>query len=300
MPSVYLAAEEFQEQLLVELGPAVGEVQGRLVFSPEPARPSVWAQNVWEDPQRLPFQSIREAADLLRGLQRNWALWPLAQHRRAALIAERLPHVSAKPHLFPNPAPTAPFGSWCLLDANTLLASPLCRSPFRHGEVTFQEDREGPPNRAYLKLWEALTRLGRHPGPGERCLDLGASPGGWTWVHQQLGAGEVIAVDKADLDPKVLALPGVTHRQESAFGLKPQDIGPVAWLTSDVICYPERLLRLVNTWLSSGLVGNFVCTLKFQGPTDHDAIAALAAIPGGQVVHLFHNKHEVTWMWPAP
>lgn len=299
MPSAYLAAEGFEAQLLAELGTAAGEVQGRLILSPAPARPSVWAQNVWEDPRRLTFQSIREAADLLRGMQRNWALWPVAQHRRAHLIAERLPHVSARPLTFPDLPPAAPLGSWCLLDANTLLAAPTCRSPFRHGEVVFHENREAPPNRAYLKLWETLTRLGRHPGPGERCLDLGASPGGWTWVLHELGA-QVISVDKAALDPAIAALPRVQHRQESAFGLRPQDIGPVDWLTSDVICYPERLLRLVETWLTSGLVANFVCTLKFQGPTDHAAIAALAAIPGGQVVHLFHNKHEVTWMWPAP
>ena len=39
-------------------------------------------------------------------------------------------------------------------------------TPFANGEVAFVEDRAGPPNRAYLKLWEALVRLGRWPGPG--------------------------------------------------------------------------------------------------------------------------------------
>ena len=63
-----------------------------------------------------------------------------------------------------------------------------CASPFPHGEVGFVEDKAIPPNRAYLKLWEAFTLLGRHPGAGERCLDMGASPGGWTWVLQSLGA----------------------------------------------------------------------------------------------------------------
>ena len=41
---------------------------------------------------------------------------------------------------------------------------------------------------------------------------------------------------------------------------------------------------------------NFVCTIKFQGETDHGAAAAFAAIPGSRLLHLHHNKHELTWM----
>ena len=44
---------------------------------------------------------------------------------------------------------------------------------------------------------------------------------------------------------------------------------------------------------------NFVCTIKFQGETDHEAAAAFAAIPGAQVLHLHHNKHELTFMLTA-
>ena len=106
----------------------------------------------------------------------------------------------------------------------------------------------------------------------------------------------MIAVDKAPLDPKVAAMPGVAWRGESAFALKPESVGAVDWLFSDIVCYPARLLRLVETWRSSGLVRNFVCTLKFQGETDHDTAAAFAAIPGAQVVHLHHNKHELTFL----
>ena len=123
-------------------------------------------------------------------------------HRRAALIQERLPHVSAKPVVFPAAAPTAPLGSWTLLAPDRLLAAAHCSAPFPNGEVEFVEDKTGPPSRAYLKLWEALVRLRRWPQPGERCLDLGASPGGWTWVLAKLGA-HVVAVDKAPLDPRI-------------------------------------------------------------------------------------------------
>src|SRR5262249_39492553 len=149
--------------------------------------------------------------------------------------------------------------------------------PFPNGEVVFVEDKAGPPSRAYLKLWEALVRFGRWPQPGERCVDLGASPGGWTYVLAKLGA-RVVAVDKPAIDPEVAGMPGVEWRRESAFALEPSSIGLVDWLFSDVICYPARLLRLIEHWRRSGLAKNFVCTIKFQGGTDHDAAAAFAAI----------------------
>src|SRR5215469_3418644 len=290
----YLAPEGHLEDLLAELGGAA-EVHGRLVLAEGPARPAAWTANIWRNPERLTITSIADGAAQLRARQRNWALYPHQLHRRASLIAERLPHVSAKPLVFPARAPSAPLGSWLLLDAGTILAASDCTSPFPNGEARFVEDREGPPNRAYLKLWEALTLIDRHPGPGDLCLDLGASPGGWSWVLAKLGA-RVIAVDKAPLAPSVVAMPGVEVRQASAFSLEPAMLGPVDWLFSDVICYPTRLLSLVERWLAAGLARNLICTIKFQGATDHEAARRFAAIPGSQLMHLHHNKHELTWV----
>ncbi len=146
-----------------------------------------------------------------------------------------------------------------------MLASPTKSSPFVNGECHFVEDHIGPPSRAYLKLWEALVRFGRWPAAGETCFDLGASPGGWTWVLASLGA-DVTAVDKAPLDPAVAAMPAVSERLDSAFGMPPQ---PVDWLCSDIIAYPDRLLALVRRWIDAGAARHIVCTIKFQGATDH-------------------------------
>ncbi len=293
----YLAAEGYLDQLIADLtagGGEVASVHGRLALIDGPPRLAPWAQNIWYDAQRIPIASIGDAAKKLRAIQRNWALYPFGLHRRAKLIEGELPPVSAKKLVFPSPAPAALLGSWTLLDQNTMLAAQRCSSPFRNGEAAFVEDKLAPPNRAYLKLWEALTLAGRHPGPGQRCLDLGASPGGWTWVLQKLGA-QVVAVDKAELDPRVARLPNVKMRRESAFALDPRKEAPVDWLFSDVACYPTRLLRLVRAWLDAGGCRNFVCTLKFQGETDHATAREFAAIPGARLQHLFHNKHELTW-----
>jgi 23S rRNA (cytidine2498-2'-O)-methyltransferase len=261
---------------------------------PGPARPAAWAQNIWYEPQRIEIASIGDGARKLRAIQRNWALYDFHLHRRAALIQQQLPKLSAKPLAFGEAPPTAPLGSWTLLDADTVLAAPRCSSPFPHGEVRFLEDRAGPPSRAYLKLWEAFTLLGRRPGAGEICLDLGASPGGWTWALQKLGA-QVISVDKAPLDPAIAALPGVTHLIRSAFALDPAAIGPVDWLFSDVVCYPKRLFRLVRRWLEAGRARNYLCTIKFQGATDHQSAHAFAEVPGSRLLHLSANRHELTW-----
>lgn len=290
----YLAAEGFEDDLRAELGDVAHE-HGRLFLCPGPARAAAWAQNVWIDPVRIPIASIGEGARALKAIQRNW--WPYAPglHRRTALLVDKLPKVSARPHVFGTPAPAAPLGSFTLLDEHTLLAAARCSSPFPNGEPHFVEDRLAPPNRAYLKLWEALTVAGAMPRPGELCLDLGASPGGWTWVLASLGA-RVISVDKAPLAPSVAAMPGVEWRQGSAFALDPAATGPVDWLCSDVICYPERLWRLVGRWRDAGAVGNFICTVKFQGETDHAWVRRFAEVPGSRLVHLAHNKHELTWM----
>ncbi len=182
-----------------------------------------------------------------------------------------------------------------LLDPATVLAAPRCASAFPNGVVRFVEDRAAPPSRAYLKLWEALTVIGERPGPGDLCLDLGASPGGWSWVLHGTGA-RVVSVDKAPLDPRIAALPGLEYRQLSAFALDPASLGPVDWLFSDVVCYPARLYRLVETWLAAGTCRRFLCTIKFQGATDHETARRFAAIPNSRLMHLSHNKHELTWV----
>lgn len=293
---VYQAAPGFLAELLAELPPGA-EVREPLVLVREGAPETIpaWAANVWLEPAFIPIASIGDAAKKLKVLQRNWALCPTLHHRRAALIAEKLPKVSARPLTFGQPAPASPLGSWTLWDERTLLASPRCTSPFANGDIQFVEDREGPPSRAYLKLWEVFTRLGVRPAPGELCLDLGASPGGWTFVLANLGA-RVFAVDKAPLDPRLERLPNVETCIGSAFGLDPRHAGAVDWLFSDVICYPERLLGYVTRWLELGSCRNFVCTVKLQGPGIPEALAGFRAIPGSSLTHLCHNKHELTWV----
>ncbi|GBQ71490.1 methyltransferase [Ameyamaea chiangmaiensis NBRC 103196] len=299
--AAYLAPEGLEAVLEAELaraGVPVTAWHGRLALSGLPPIDARWALDIWTDPVVQTVTSIGDAARQLRDVQRNWGLYAPSLHRRCALIAERLPRLVPRPLVFPAACPTGHLGAWTLLDNDTLLLSPTKTSAFVNGDVPFVEDRVGPPSRAYLKLWEALTLFGRHPTAAETCLDLGAAPGGWTWVLAQCGA-KVIAFDRAPLDPALMTHPRVEWRQESAFGLDPQSLPPVDWLCSDIIAYPPRLLALTQRWIASGRVRFIVLTIKFQGETDFDTADAFAAIPGSRVVHLSHNKHELTFLWSA-
>ena len=314
-PSVcYLAPEGGETRLEEELNTlslTPFQRYGRLFvcFCPisSPTAPSTrtpyWVQNIWQTPHIQTISSIQQAAKLLRSIQKQWALWQVHAHRRSHLIQEALPTWKHAPLSFPNHLShlthTHPIGSWCLLNPETLLYSPSCSSCAPHGEWNFQEARPYhstlPPSRAYLKLWEACSRLKRYPLPHERCLELGASPGSWTWALSLLGT-QVTAVDRAPLAPGIETLPGVHFTRGDAFQYTPERVGKIDWIFSDLICYPEKLLEFLLPWVHSGLCRNFICTLKFQGTPKREVIDRFAAIPGSQLMHLFHNKNELTWI----
>jgi 23S rRNA (cytidine2498-2'-O)-methyltransferase len=288
MDIIALAARGLERPLEEEVGSRILEKRGRL-YTLKGHDVPVWAANVWLKPQTYPFKSISEAVKQLRGIQRNW--WPhsLTAHRRAKLIQEGLPPLKPKPLAFLAPLPTLPMGAFTLFDENTLVYSAETTSLFADGEVEFAENKTDPPSRAYLKLWEFFTLTGNRPQPGETVIDLGSSPGGWTWVLDQLGC-QVISVDKAPLAEPLKLSQRVQYVSESAFALPPRKID---WLFSDVICYPERLLELVRKW--QGFAKHFVCTVKFQGPTNFAVIEEFLMIPGAKIQHLHANKHELTW-----
>jgi 23S rRNA (cytidine2498-2'-O)-methyltransferase len=286
----YLAPKGLEKPLLGELQNVEQQI-GRLIITTGEEQEALWSQNVWRDLKIIPLESINDGAKKLRSMHGLWSLYPHANIRRAKLIQEKLPFFSPKPLAFPSTLPTAPLGSWTLLDANTLIASPSCSSLLPSGEYHFQETKE-PPSRAYLKLWEVFTRIRIMPKPNDLCLELGASPGSWTWVLSKLGA-KVIAVDRA---PLAKDFPNVQFLKKDAFSLDPKDLKDVKWVFSDLICYPEKLLSWIKLWLNAGSKANFICTLKFQGEEHYSAIKEFKKIPGSKIIHLFHNKHELTFI----
>lgn len=259
-----------------------------------------WARTVMLEPFFLNFKTIGEAANNLKEIQRNWAPYQYTCFRRAQLIQEKLPYINLKDRKFPVKIPQSPIGLYTLIDENNLIASAKTTSYLPAGSLPFIEDHENPPSRAYLKIQESLTManlLNGTPLPdsNSRCFEAGACPGGWTWVLINLGA-QVYAVDRAELAPELMSNPLVKFKAHDAFTLKPEEIGPIDWLFSDVICYPERLFEWINMWLKYNPNLNMICTIKMQGSINWPLIQQFADIPGSKIVHLNYNKHELTWI----
>lgn len=293
MLNMYVVHSEFKKELLKEVQSVKSDF-GEYILSENSVEDSIWAQDVWLDVQEIKFESISQAVKELKKIHSHWASDSLSQHRRAKLIQEQLNFYKPPTLEFLGPLPKQKFGRWLMIDSNTILASKNCKSPIPFGRIEFNEDKKTPPSRAYLKLWEALTIHGAVPKKNERCIDLGSCPGGWSWVLSTLGC-PVISVDKAPLDPKIEKIKNIQFLKKDAFKLKPDEVGKIDWLFSDIICEPARLLELVELWKNSG-VKNFVCTIKFKGKTDFEVVERFKAITGSKLVHLYHNKHEITWI----
>ena len=129
------------------------------------------------------------------------------------------------------------------------------------------------------------------------CLDMGASPGGWTWVLAELH-NKVFAIDRAPLDKSLMESYGknIEYIKSDAFNIDFNKFSHIDWLFCDVICYPEKLYEFIIKTIKLRKIRNFICSLKFKGETDFDVIENFNKIEGSQIIHLFNNKHELTWI----
>ncbi|GBC80006.1 16S/23S rRNA (cytidine-2'-O)-methyltransferase TlyA [bacterium HR09] len=126
-------------------------------------------------------------------------------------------------------------------------------------DVTVASPEHPWVSRGGVKLTGALASFGVSP-QGKRCLDIGASTGGFTHVLLAGGAREVVAVDvgKGQLhwslrqDPRVQVVEGINARY-----LKPEDVGGGVFdlITVDVSFISVRLIlpRLLPLLAAGGL-----------------------------------------------
>ena len=294
---ILVAAPNYEQQLIDELQHrqlAFERLHDGLFHCQDTDTALIWPVCEWYGLEQLICASIGDAAKQLRARGPYWDHMVIEHARRSQLIQDKLLKLKYKAFRFPSEKSFKAKGAFCLLDNNALLLAQRCSRPFVDGQFPFEQDRVNPPARAYLKIWEALSLLDVHPQPSERVLELGAAPGAWTWCLAELGA-EVYSIDRAPLDPRIDALANVHHQQGDAFSstLHQEEWD---WICSDLICYPKRLIELIEASLDKNPDQKMIITIKFQGATDFAAVDRLQQIPHSWLIHLFHNKNEVCFI----
>ena len=167
---------------------------------------------------------------------------------------------------------------------------------------------QGAPSRSAARSQEALLRfLTEHEihmqlGDRATAVDLGAAPGGWTWVLRQQGA-RVTAVDNGPLAPALASDPYVEHLRADAFTYQPRK--RVDWLVCDVVDKPARVVELMARWLrrewARRAIFNLKLPMKRRWAAVEDAEVRFRRTLGGaaddwdlQIRQLCHDREEVT------
>ena len=162
------------------------------------------------------------------------------------------------------------------------------------------------PSRSTLKLAEALLEFldekerAKRLAPGMTAVDLGASPGGWTWQLVQRGL-MVTAVDNGAIDPRLLETGQVKHRRDDGFHFRPAD--PADWMVCDMVESPSKIARLAAKWIAEGWCRETIFNLKLPmkkrwEETQRCRALIDEALGGGgyflRLKHLYHDREEVT------
>jgi 23S rRNA (cytidine2498-2'-O)-methyltransferase len=288
--------QELEKELLLSDTEILFKNQFFFIVPRQTVKP-VWAQDWWPASRLHSFKAKSEAIKLLRGQKNLGAHLPsdiipaFAESLKKELRELKLKRITYEvPHHF-----DFKFFTWTLFNSESLI---ICEEPFSRfplGWHEFAEDKDYPPNRAYLKIWELLCLGHITLSKDDVAIDLGSSPGGWSWALSRF-VKTVYSVDRAPLDPKIAAVSNISFSTGDAFAVEPSGFADCNWLFSDIICTPAKLLTLVGNWRANSNVKNFVCTIKFKGDCDFDMMRTFLEIPGSRIIHLYQNKNEVTWI----
>lgn len=248
-----------------------------------------------------PFSCLwLETADTNAAKELSGFCRKFAPHLEKALAKDGLlqPEAAGLPrlHVFFTDSTTAFVG----------ISQPGNSSAWPMGIPRLKMPREAP-SRSTLKLAEAFLEMLDEQAratlrPGRRAVDLGASPGGWTWQLVNRGM-KVTAVDNGPLDQALMASGLVEHLRADGFTFRPRH--PVDWLVCDMVDKPARVVDLVARWFERGDCRAAIFNLKlpmkrrFEEVEEARAVlhARLARLGGRWRIRarqLYHDREEVT------
>jgi 23S rRNA (cytidine2498-2'-O)-methyltransferase len=118
-------------------------------------------------------------------------------------------------------------------------------------------------SRAYLKMDEALDWSGLPIRAGQRFVEIGCAPGGASQALLARGLN-VIGIDPARVDPRVLEHPRFTHIRKRGADVRRRDFRGVSWLAADMNVAPQYTLDTVEEIVTHEAVNirGLILTLK--------------------------------------
>ncbi|MBS1190127.1 MAG: putative 2-O-ribose methyltransferase [Rhodocyclaceae bacterium] len=164
------------------------------------------------------------------------------------------------------------------------------------------------PSRSTQKLAEAFMEFvgGQNASErlrtGQTAVDLGASPGGWTWQLTSRGI-HVTAVDNGSMDKALMAGGMVEHLKTDGFHYRPKR--PVDWLVCDMVEKPARIAGLVADWVAGKHCKEAIFNLKLPMKKRYEELRHCRGIIEGKLAaagiearlrfkQLYHDREEVT------
>ena len=161
------------------------------------------------------------------------------------------------------------------------------------------------PSRSALKLEEALLVLlsadecERLLRPGMRAADLGAAPGGWTWVLARQNL-QVTAVDNGPLRQHVIDTGLVQHLRADGFSWRPAK--PLDWMVCDMVEQPSRVAARMAEWFREGwcrhAIFNLKLPMKKRWQETRQCLERFEAEAGQPLTvrarQLYHDREEIT------
>ena len=183
-------------------------------------------------------------------------------------------------------------------------------SPYDMGIPRLKMPRQAP-SRSTLKLEEAILILlskeerERYLCNGQTAVDLGASPGGWTWQLVQRSI-RVQAVDNGPMDQALMDSGLVKHVRADGFKFQPES--SVDWLVCDMVERPLHIARLMARWLNEGFCRHAIFNLKLPMKQRYDIVRQCMAIFDDtlrndfdlRIKQLYHDREEVTCLILRP
>jgi len=185
------------------------------------------------------------------------------------------------------------------LDKIYIGVSPRAELPTNYKQGMPHYAKRNEISRAEFKLQEATEYYNLNTAKVHTALDLGASPGGWTHLLAKKGI-KVIAVDPAELDPRVSKNKNVIHYKELSqnflthynekFDMVVNDMKMFGDKSAHIVCNCEKIINTGAT---------LVMTIKLAETKIWEQITATLDILKEKfniigVKKLFHNRQEVT------